>query len=151
MKKVKSVDASQFSFNIGRDLSISASKRRPGPPERIDGMTAGIVTMERDAPHGGEVHPDGDEVLYVISGALRVTGDSNPGESLRLGPGDACIVERGEWHNVHVLEPTQLLHITPGPNGDHRPEALPFLPMIATRSPFSRLSDRSSISDGPSP
>ncbi len=26
-----------------------------------------------------------------------------------------------EWHKVHVLEKTQLLHITPGPNGDHRP------------------------------
>ena len=122
MKKIIPVDASRFSFNISRDLSISASEMKPGPPERIDGMTAAIVTMEGDAPHGGEVHPDGDEILYVISGALSVTSDSNPGQSLRLGPGDACIVERGEWHKVHVLEKTRLLHVTPGPNGDHRPQ-----------------------------
>jgi hypothetical protein len=30
-------------------------------------------------------------------------------------------VPKGEWHRVHVLEKTQLIHITPGPNGDHRP------------------------------
>ena len=122
MKKVIPVDVSRFSFNISRDLSVSVAEKKSGPPERIAGMTAGIATMERDAPHGGEVHPDGDEILYVISGALSVTSDSNPGESLRLGPGDACIVGKGEWHKVHVLEKTQLLHITPGPNGDHRPQ-----------------------------
>ena len=85
-------------------------------------MTMGIVTMEEDAPHGGEIHPDGDEILYVISGAISLTSDSNPDQNLRLGPGDACIVEKGEWHKVHILEKTQLLYITPGPNGEHRPK-----------------------------
>ena len=122
VNKVISVDASSHSFDIHRDLSVSARERKPGPPERIDGMTVGIVTMEHDAPHGGEVHPDGDEILYVISGRLRVTSDSASTEPLELGPGGACIVAKGEWHRVHVLEKTQLLHITPGPNGDHRPQ-----------------------------
>jgi len=122
MKKVTPVDVSAFSFLIGRDLSISTIERQDGPPIRMDGMTMGIITMEEDAPHGGEVHPDGDEILYVISGALSITSDSNPGESLGLGPGEACIVAKDEWHRVHVLEKTQLLHLTPGPNGDHRPK-----------------------------
>ena len=121
MNKLAPVDASKVSFNIHRDLSISLTERKPGPPERMDGMTAGIVTMDGSTPHGGEVHPGGDEVLYVISGALTVTSDSNPGESLRLGPGDACVIERGEWHQVEAEGKTQLLHITPGPNGAHRP------------------------------
>jgi mannose-6-phosphate isomerase-like protein (cupin superfamily) len=121
MKKIIPVDVSRYSVTINRDLSISTAERKPGPPERFDGMTAGIVTMEHDAPHGGEVHPDGDEMLYVISGSVRITSDSNPDQSLDLGPGDACIVEKGEWHKVHILEKTQLLHMTPGPNGDHRP------------------------------
>ena len=43
-----------------------------------------------------------------------------PGTQTRAA-GEACIVPRGEWHLVKVLEPTQLVHITPGPNGDHRP------------------------------
>ncbi len=121
VKRISSVDASKCAFDIHRDLSVSARERKPGPPERVDGMTVGIVTMEHDAPHGGEVHPDGDEILYVISGKLRVTGDSAPDEAMELGPGDACIVSRGEWHRVSVIEKAQFVHITPGPNGDHRP------------------------------
>lgn len=123
MAELIPVDAANHSFDIWLDKTISPRERTPGPPQRIDGMTVGIVTMEHNAPHGGEVHPDGDELLYVISGRLRVVGDSSPQEPLELGPGAACIVRKGEWHRVDVLEPTQLLHITPGPNGDHRPAA----------------------------
>lgn len=121
MSKITPVDVSRYSIDIHRDLSVSTRPRKPGPPERIDGMTVGIVTMNHDAPHGGEVHPDGDEILYVISGKLRVTGDSEPNAAIELGAGDACIVQKGEWHRVSILEPTQLIHITPGPNGEHRP------------------------------
>ena len=121
MSRITPVDASRHVFDIHRDLSISTRATRPGPPERIDGMTVGIVTMDHDAPHRGEVHPDGDEILYVISGRVRVTGESEPDAAIELGPGQACIVPRGEWHLVSLLERTQLLHITPGPNGDHRP------------------------------
>ncbi len=39
----------------------------------------------------------------------------------QLGPGQACVIPKGEWHKINVLEPGQLLHLTPGPNGDHRP------------------------------
>lgn len=121
MRKITPVDISRYSFDIHRDLSVTARAQKPGPPERIDGMTIGIVTMVHDAPHRGEVHPDGDEILYVISGRLRVTGESEPNAAIELGAGDACIVPKGEWHRVRVLEKTQLIHITPGPNGDHRP------------------------------
>jgi mannose-6-phosphate isomerase-like protein (cupin superfamily) len=121
MNKITPVDVSRHVLDVHRDLSVSPRAQKPGLPERIDGMTIGFVTMTHDAPHGGEVHPDGDEILYVVSGRLRVTGDSAPDEALELGPGDACIVRRGEWHRVHLLEPTRLVHVTPGPSGDHRP------------------------------
>ena len=120
MSKIIPVDVSRCSFDIHRDFSVSTRAHKRGPPERIDGMTVGILTMTHDAPHGGEVHPDGDEILYVISGKLRVTGDSEPNAAIVLGPGEACIVRKGEWHRVSVLEKTQLIHITPGPNGHHR-------------------------------
>lgn len=119
--KIIPVDASTCSFLIHRDLRVSSQARDAGPPLRIDGMTAGIVTMTESAPHGGEVHPDGDEILYVISGRLRVTGDSAPHAPIELGPGQAAIVRAGEWHKVDILEETCLLHVTPGPGGDHRP------------------------------
>jgi quercetin dioxygenase-like cupin family protein len=120
LSKITPVNVSAEVFDIRRDLSVSTRARKPGPPERIDGMTMGIVSMSGDAPHGGEVHPDGDEILYVLSGRLRVTGESDA-EAVELGPGDACIVAKGEWHRVAVLEPAQFVHIAPGPNGDHRP------------------------------
>lgn len=122
MSKIISVDPSVHSFDIQRDLCISSRLQKPGPPERIDGMTMGIVTMDADAPHGGEVHPDGDEIIYVISGKLSVVGDSAPSSPLVLEAGAACIIKKGEWHCVNVLEKTQLMHITPGPNGSHRPK-----------------------------
>ncbi len=121
MSKIDRVDVSRSVLDVHRDLSVSTRARKPGPPERIDGMTIGIQTVTRDAPHGGEMHPDGDEILYVISGRLRVTGDSEPNEPIELGPGEACIVRKGEWHRVTVVEPAQLVNITPGPRGEHRP------------------------------
>ena len=48
--------------------------------------------MTGDAPHGGEVHPDGDEILLVISGKLRISCDSFPGQDTILTAGQACIV-----------------------------------------------------------
>lgn len=119
--RITPVDVSRSLFDIHRDLSVTTRAHRPGPPLRIDGMTVGIITITEDAPHGGEVHPDGDEILYVISGGLRVTAESDPSACVELRAGEACIVPRGEWHRVHVLEKTQLIHITPGPRGDHRP------------------------------
>jgi mannose-6-phosphate isomerase-like protein (cupin superfamily) len=120
--KIDRVDVTRFVLDIHRDLSVSPRARKPGPPERIDGMTIGIQMITEDAPHGGEVHPDGDEILYVISGKFRLTGDSAPEAPLDLGPGDACIVRKGEWHRVRVIEPGQLVNVTPGPRGDHRPK-----------------------------
>ena len=118
---IRPVDVALDNIDITRDSAMHLRRRKPGPPERVDAMTVGIVSMETSAPHGGEMHPDGDELLFIISGRVRVTGDSDPDHPLELGPGDACIVPQGEWHRVEVLEPVELVHITPGPGGDHRP------------------------------
>lgn len=121
IKRMVPVDVSRHLFDIHRDLSVTTRAPQPGPPLRIDGMTVGMVTITEDAPHQGEMHPDGDEILFVVSGSIRVTGESEPEAPLVLRAGDACIVPKGEWHNIQVLEKTQLIHITPGPRGDYRP------------------------------
>jgi mannose-6-phosphate isomerase-like protein (cupin superfamily) len=36
-------------------------------------------------------------------------------------PGQALVVPKGVWHRVLILEPSQLVHVTPGPGGEHRP------------------------------
>ena len=121
MDQIEPIDVTRFVLDLRRDFSVTPRAKKPGPPERIDGVTIGFVSVTADAPHKGEMHPDGDEILYVISGRLRVIGESDPGKAIDLGPGDACIVRKGEWHRVVMVEPAQLVHITPGPRGDHRP------------------------------
>ncbi len=113
-------------------VGIDRSTRRallveqvPGrPPQRIDGLTIGAPQITSDAPHDGEVHPDGDEVLYLISGAMSVRLELPDGDHhVDMAAGDALVVPQGVWHKVTMQEPGQLLHITPGPNGDARVSA----------------------------
>ena len=93
-----------------------------GPPRRIDGYTVGAPIVTEDPPHAGEMHPDGDELLYVVSGRFRVLLELDAERrEVELHPGDALVVPRGVWHLVTLQEPGQLVHITPGPGGDHRP------------------------------
>lgn len=76
--KIEVVDANNVVFDIHRDLSVPQRKRKPGPPEPMDGMTVGLVTMTTKdvSPHNGAMHPDGDEILIVASGKIRVSYDS---------------------------------------------------------------------------
>jgi len=98
-------------------------EQQPGrPPRRIDGVTIGAPRITGDAPHGGEMHPDGDELLYLIAGAVTVLLELDDGDRLvDLSKGDAIVVPKGVWHKITMRQPGQLLHITPGPNGDARP------------------------------
>lgn len=120
MATVERVNVDSQVLDIWRDLSVSARQRKSGPPQRIDGFTFGVATIAPgESPHNGEMHPDGDEILYVVSGALRLTCDSSD-EPIDLPAGEACIVRKGEWHMLDCLEETTLIHITPGPNGEAR-------------------------------
>ena len=121
MSQIVPVDVTRFALDLHRDLTVTPRAMNPGAPQLIDGVTIGFASMTRDAPHKGEVHPDGDEIIYLISGRARVIGESEPSDAIDLGPGDACIVRKGEWHRVVVVEPVQLIYITPGPRGNYRP------------------------------
>ncbi len=115
-------DLSQHTVGLDRSGASSIQPSVPGPPRRVDGLVIGAPHMTRNAPHNGEMHPDGDELLYLISGRVDVIIEENRRErSVELGPGQAFVVPRGVWHRVSLREPSQLLHITPGPGGDHRP------------------------------
>ena len=117
--------------DIARDWSMTIRPAPPGPPQRINGLTIGaIANIVGPGPHGGEVHPDGDEFLYLVSGALELildTGDERAvgvETKVLLRSGDAYVVPRGVWHRLEAVEPSYLVHVTPGPNGEHRPRPL---------------------------
>ena len=83
----------------GSDRRARLVEHTGGPPKRIDGFTVGAPELTGDAPHDGEMHPDGDELLYLISGAVTVTLELADGDRLvDLGAGDAVVVPKGVWH-----------------------------------------------------
>lgn len=120
MNKVEKVDVGINNLQIFRDLSVAIEEKQPGPPRRIDGLTVGFVEMQQAPPHGGEMHPDGDEILHVLAGRLLLVYDSAQDQPLQLCAGDTCVIRQGEWHRLQVLEPAKLIHITPGPRGEAR-------------------------------
>jgi mannose-6-phosphate isomerase-like protein (cupin superfamily) len=116
--------------NIEADRTVTIVDAPPGPPQRIDGYTIGAIpNLEGASPHAGEVHPDGDEFLYCVSGTIELIlddGDEHAvGAETRvvLHAGEAYVVPLGVWHVLETREPSYLVHVTPGPHGGHRPRA----------------------------
>ncbi len=114
-------DPAVHTVGLKRDLSAVRVAAQPGPAMPIDGVTVGVATMTENAPHDGEMHPDGDEVLYLISGLARVTVETDPVQVLELRSGDGLIVPKGVWHKVDIIEPCRIVYVTPGPGGEYRP------------------------------
>ena len=119
MTAMKTFDASaNIALIRNDDKSIEVVPNANGPPPRVDGYTIGVAEMAAAPPHGGEMHPDGDELLILISGSLRLLVDDR--SPVTVDPGDAFVVPKGEWHRVEILSPVRLVFVTPGPNAEFR-------------------------------
>jgi len=71
-----------------------------------------------------EVHPDGDEIVLLLSGAVDLVLDEPDGERVvALRDRTAAVVPRGVWHTADVHGPSEALHITRGAGTKHRPRA----------------------------
>jgi mannose-6-phosphate isomerase-like protein (cupin superfamily) len=69
-----------------------------------------------------EVHPDGDEIVLLLAGAVDLVLDEPSGaRTVELRDRSAAVVPRGVWHTANVLAPSQALHITRGAGTAHRP------------------------------
>lgn len=121
MNKPIPFDPAVHSIGLSRDFVASAVPERPDPPVPVNGATFGVAMMSRNSPHGGEMHPDGDEVLYLISGRLKVVFLDSPEDDVDVLPGDGLVVPKGMWHRVDIIEPSQIVYLTPGPNNEYRP------------------------------
>jgi mannose-6-phosphate isomerase-like protein (cupin superfamily) len=80
------------------------------------------IPHDADSPHW-EMHPAGDELLYLLSGATAVVlaGGAGAERTVELRAGEAYVVPRGTWHRLAVRKPGVLLFITPGAGTEHRP------------------------------
>jgi len=90
-----------------------------------DGRLMIVVPQHAHATHW-EMHPAGEELLYLLSGAVDVVMQEGGGDRVvELRPGTACIVPRGVWHRQIVHQPGELLAITYGKGTQHRPLQAP--------------------------
>lgn len=82
----------------------------------IDGLMGGVSMQGESGDHAGERHLDGDELLYLISGAMRLAlmDDADNIEEIPLHPGDAILVPQGRWHRLIVDQPSQYLYFGGG-------------------------------------
>lgn len=84
------------------------------------GIYIGGIAMREST--GWEMHPDGDEVLTLLSGRFDVIlEDEGVEQVIALTPGTSAIVPQGVWHRMVIHEPGELLFLTPGDATEHRP------------------------------
>ncbi|MGH0029376.1 MAG: cupin domain-containing protein [Myxococcota bacterium] len=77
--------------------------------ERTYDRVAGVFAFETgDDLHSSlqEVHPQADELLFLLEGAIDVVIDGEDGrETVSLEAGHALVVPRGRWHHLIVRAP----------------------------------------------
>jgi mannose-6-phosphate isomerase-like protein (cupin superfamily) len=89
-------------------LETSSGKRRY---DRLAGIFAFRSAKDLHSSMQ-EMHPEADEVLFVVSGAIDVVLEESGGEQiLSLQAGQAAIVPRGIWHHLVMRQPGKLLFI----------------------------------------
>lgn len=88
--------------------------------DRVVGMKHGAAPADFHADQW-EMHPAGDELLYLVTGALQVIVEERGGERrFLLRGGQACLVPRRTWHRLVVRRPSDLLFISPARGTQHR-------------------------------
>ena len=70
-----------------------------------------------------EIHPNGDEIVLLISGAMDLWFEQADGTTILelRKPGGFALVPRGTWHTAKVHEPSRAAFITAGDGTQHRP------------------------------
>jgi hypothetical protein len=69
-----------------------------------------------------EMHPNGNEFVYLLSGAVDLLLDQDGGVvTLTLEGTGAVLVPRGVWHTAKVRKPSRVLHVTRGGGTQNRP------------------------------
>jgi len=100
------------------DAELWTSRDRP---ELVTGRLLSVFGYE-DTWDYQERHVTGDELVFVITGAVDLLVDTGAGErSAHLPAGCAGVVPAGGWHRLAVHEPCSVLFITPTPaQTEHR-------------------------------
>jgi len=70
-----------------------------------------------------EIHPNGDELVFLMSGAVDFILDTPEAEQIVevRQPGDYVFVLKGTWHTANPLQPTTMLFSTADEGTQHKP------------------------------
>lgn len=109
----------------GRAQTIPGESFWRLPPSALAAFDKGWLMSEfaftEDWP-SWEMHPHGDEIVYLLSGALDLLLEREGGvETIVLEGSGAVVVPRGVWHTARVRMPSRMLHLTRGEGTEHRP------------------------------
>lgn len=90
-----------------------------------DGREGRLVTIHafEESWTSWEMHPEGDEVVLCLSGAMVLHQEFPDGrrDEVALAPGEYAINPPGVWHTADVAEAARALFITAGWGTQHRP------------------------------
>jgi len=85
------------------------------------GRLLSVLTMGTDWTNW-EVHPAGDELLFMLEGNATFLLDLSDGvREIPLASGRLLVIPKGVWHTAKVGVPSRLLAITAGHGTQHRP------------------------------
>ena len=90
-------------------------------PELSEGRLVAVFPYEGNWT-SAEMHPAGDELVYVLSGAVDLVLQEPSGDRvIPLEAGRGVLVPKGVWHTARVRTPGKALHVTAGAGTQHRP------------------------------
>ena len=80
-----------------------------------------VLTMNADWTNW-EMHPVGDELLFMLEGSATFLLDLRDGvREVALHAGRLLVIPRGVWHTAKMSGPARLLAITAGHGTQHKP------------------------------
>jgi mannose-6-phosphate isomerase-like protein (cupin superfamily) len=86
------------------------------------GRLLSVLSMSADWTNW-EMHPAGDEILYMLEGKATFVLDLPSGlTEVGLGTGRLLLIPKGVWHTARLTAPARLLTITAGSGTQHRPD-----------------------------
>jgi mannose-6-phosphate isomerase-like protein (cupin superfamily) len=94
------------------------------PPATLERLGQGWLVSEFECAADWtmwEVHPQGDELAYLLSGQVTIVLETGTGlQSIELTAPQAFIIPKGVWHTAKVRVPSRLLFVTRGSGTQHR-------------------------------
>jgi mannose-6-phosphate isomerase-like protein (cupin superfamily) len=110
-------DVAAVPIDVGADFWATLGDRK-----ELQGGRLVVVTHEARDWSSWEMHPAGDEVVCLLSGAVDLILQEKASDRVvALRGRQAVIVPQGTWHRAVVREAGDMLFITRGTGTQHKP------------------------------